>query len=169
MSKVKVVSIPPCTDDANKQENVKSLNACLCVLARETGAQFINNDPAFLLQDESPNDGYLCRDGVHLNDIGTNRLAKNVQLLAKEGHTRNICKDRNGSPNSSGGWKRITHKRNLHQSSRNNMNSQEKSHARVCWNCGERNPVSANCRHGHPIKCNLCHTSGHKAKSCRRH
>ena len=173
VSKVKVVSIPPRSDNTSNQERVASLNASLCALAQETGAKFINNDPAFLLQDGSPNDGYLHQDGVHLNLNGTNRLAKNMGLLAKNQCKGNVCKDTNTYTRPRNDWPQVrpgNYQRKTfngnRQFSRNATNGQSKQ---KCWNCGEFNHNSSNCRHGHPIKCNQCHMLGHKAKFCGRH
>ena len=107
VSKVKAVSIPPRSDNTSNQERVASLNASLCALAQQTGAKFINNDPAFLLQDGSPNDGYLHQDGVHLNLNGTNRLAKNMGLLAKNQCKGNVCKDTNTYTRPRNDWPQV--------------------------------------------------------------
>ena len=172
VSKVKVVSIPPRTDDRSNQEKVASLNASLCALAEETGAKFINNDPVFLLQDGSPNDGYLHLDGVHLNVNGTNRLAKNMGVLPKEQYKRNVCKDANTQNRNRTDWPQKRpgnfQDRSFNGNRQHNRNATNGPPRRKCWNCGELNHNSSNCRHGHPIKCNQCHILGHKAKFCGR-
>ena len=174
ISKVKVVSIPPRIDDPKKQDRVKSLNACLCTVANETGATFIDNDPAFLLQDGSPNDGYLLTDGVHLSTTGTNRLVKNMRLPVKEKFRRNVCKDLNNGNKPTGDWTVVQRKhRNplRHAGNRNfqQMNDNQGTSGRKCWNCGEPNHVAMNCRHGQPVRCNSCYTLGHKSKFCSGH
>ena len=174
ISKVKVVSIPPRGDDPSKQERVASLNASLCNLAQETGAKFINNDPVFTLQDGTPNDGYMCRDNLHLNVNGTNRLAKNMGLLVKEQFKGNVCKDNGVQIKPRNDWAKVAQRPVLTQRStqgRYNQHHQSTNGQikRKCWNCGETNHNSYNCRHGHPIKCNQCHSLGHKAKFCGRY
>ena len=179
VSKVTIVSVPPRADEPAKQERVKALNACLCALATETGAKFINNDPDFLLGNGSPNDGYLCRDGVHLNYTGTNRLAKNMKLFVKDGHNGNIYKDnRSGSwSNGSGNYTR-PHNNNNRNNNRNNNSNYGNNHNRnfdgqrrptgCCWNCGERNHNRNKCYYKGPVKCSKCNVLGHKAKLCNK-
>lgn len=149
VSKVQVISIPPRTDDPLKQERVTSLNAGLCAVAEEAGAKFIDNDPVFKLRDGTPNDGYLSKDGIHLNMTGTNRLAKNMRLLVKEGHRGNVCKDLNSRDKSPGGWIQVPPHRNRQQRATNYSgplhNNTNNGQRKRCWNCGENNHVSSNC------------------------
>ena len=46
----------------------------------KSGVTFISNDKSFRLADGQPNDGYLCKDGLHLNYRGTSRLIDNLRL-----------------------------------------------------------------------------------------
>ena len=57
------------------------------VICEELGANFIDNDPAFYLQDGSINDGYLLPDGVHLTRAATNKIVSNLQLHLRQGET----------------------------------------------------------------------------------
>ena len=159
-SKVVIVSVPPRNDSQENHERVKLLNASLCDLADESGATFINNDPTFTLQDGSPNDGYLLRDGLHLNNMGTNKLAKNMKLKMKN-KNGDVCKDMRSNPvrpNMTGPNNNQWQTRTQHRRVASSQN---------CWNCGERNHISKNCRFGRPIRCNKCHAMGHKAKFCK--
>lgn len=64
----------------------------MCALAVEDGAKFIDNEPVFTLKDGSVNDGFLCNDGLHLNDTGTNRLAKTMKIQVQDKYNGNVCK-----------------------------------------------------------------------------
>jgi hypothetical protein len=183
VSKVTVVSVPPRTDHPDKQQRVEALNASLCALAQETGVKFVNNDPVFILSDGSPNDGYLCHDGVHLNNAGTNKLAKNMKLRIKDWHRGNACKDNRANnqgptksshrPNTS----RWTNTKYSHGNAQYSHGNTQYSHgnaqyshgnsSRSCWNCAETNHISRNCHHGKRVKCRNCQQLGHKVKFCQ--
>ena len=68
-------------------QSIKDMNAGLCVICADLGVNFIDNDPAFHLQDGSINDGYLLPDGVHLSRAATNKLASNLRLHLHQGET----------------------------------------------------------------------------------
>ena len=74
-----VSSIPPRTDDM-RQQRVEELNTILQDVSAKVGVTFISNDKSFRLADGQPNDGYLCKDGLHLNYRGTSRLIDNLRL-----------------------------------------------------------------------------------------
>ena len=48
---------------------------------------FVDNNPAFHLQDGSFNEGYLLPDNVHLTRAATNKLVSNLKLELRQGHT----------------------------------------------------------------------------------
>jgi len=77
---VTISSIPPRVDSPDHRERVSALNASLCALATDLGVLYIDNDPKFTLKDNSPNDGYLLEDGLHLSPKGTNVLVKNLMI-----------------------------------------------------------------------------------------
>jgi len=66
-------------------EKIESVNASLQILCQEEGVTFVNNTQSFYLADGSVNDGYLLRDGVHLTKSGSDRLAKNLGLILRDG------------------------------------------------------------------------------------
>ena len=182
---IQIVSIPPRTDSTVFQENVNVLNACLSTIANDEGVTFINNDMTFKLSDGAANDGYLQNDGVHLNNKGTNRLAKNMQLKVKSEVTNgNIVKTGRQNKNTSqmksavdegdGDWQNVSYKRGPRRSTKitefqrqsSKSDNGQRQTNRKCWFCGENNHVSHNCRHGHKITCNSCQQLGHKSKHC---
>ena len=180
---IKLVSIPPRSDSKKYQERVDTVNACLATIAVDDGLTFINNDPTFKLGDGTPNDGYLINDGLHLNDQGTNRLVKNMQLrVSHKVVNGNIVKNKKRqNPQASynrqdadNEWKEVRRRRPIRQHQRDhhspdrhmNGSGERSSGNRVCWYCGEANHVSINCRHGQKICCYVCQGFGHKAKNC---
>ena len=84
---VSVSSICPRRKSDDFTQRIKDVNAGLRVICEELGANFIDNDPAFYLQDGSINDGYLLPDGVHLTRATTNKLFSNLQLHLCQGET----------------------------------------------------------------------------------
>ena len=79
-SNVVLSSIPPRTDDVVRQQRVEELNTILQDVSAKVGVTFMSNDQSFRLADGQPNDGYLCKDGLHLNYRGTSRLIDNLRL-----------------------------------------------------------------------------------------
>ena len=68
-------------------ERIRALNAGLKVACDDLGAEFVDNDPSFHLQDGTINDGYLLSDGVHLSRAATNKLVSNLKLQLRHGET----------------------------------------------------------------------------------
>ena len=79
-SNVLVSSIPPRTDDVIRQQRVEQLNTILQDVSAKVGVKFNSNDKSFRLADGQPHDGYLRKDGLHLNYRGTSRLIDNLRL-----------------------------------------------------------------------------------------
>ena len=77
---VLVSSIPPRTDDVIRQQRVEELNTILQDVSPKVRVTFISNNKSFRLADGQPNDGYLCKDGLHLNYRETSRLIDNLRL-----------------------------------------------------------------------------------------
>ena len=77
---VVVSSISPRADRAEWQSCTESVNAELMELCKSQEVDFINNDSIFRLQDNTINDGYLLRDGLHLTFKGSEKLAANLKL-----------------------------------------------------------------------------------------
>ena len=84
---VSVSSICPRRKSDDVTRRIKDMNAGLRVICEDLGVNFIDNDPAFHLQDGSINDGYLLPDGVHLTRTATNKLASNLRLHLRQGET----------------------------------------------------------------------------------
>ena len=176
-----VMSVPPRTDSDAHQQNVDLLNACLCTVAQDTGATFINNDTTFRLSEGIPNDGYLMSDGLHLNHKGTNRLVKNAKLRihskVKDG---NVCiKDRGRSKPSqmkgddqpgpsknkqqpvrgktnqdNDGWKTVTNNKSRgHRYLRGNNH-----HSVSDWEDNRRDSQQ---------RCWFCYEGNHNSRTCR--
>ena len=81
---VVVASIPPRkTEDAELMTKIKQVNAELVVKCSELGFTFVNLDDAFILRDNTPNDGYLLSDKVHLTTGGSNKLVELLGLPKK--------------------------------------------------------------------------------------
>ena len=92
-SDVIVSSVPPRNDKDECQKRVDALNTALCDMSRRVGAHFINNDLSFRLANGDVNDGYLLpSDGLHLTKQGTNKLAKNIGLVAKSNNNLDVTK-----------------------------------------------------------------------------
>jgi len=154
---------------------------------------FINNDLTFKLSDNTVNDGYLLDDGIHLNNRGTNRLAKNMRLkidpktvngcVAKQRWHDHQPREREQNTQKSkarnANWQKVNNRRSsrgqsemdyrrrrdLHDTHRPNEDGKTVDN-RKCWYCGENNHVSRNCRHGRKISCHNCQELGHKARDC---
>ena len=177
-----ISSVPPRTDSVQHQENVEKLNAGLCVMARDTGVTFINNDDTFKLGDGSPNDGYLLDDGVHLSNRGSNRLARNLHLTTDP--KMNVCKEKKSKKvkpqvekqkkqdaqdsRKEEAWQTV--RRGRQRSTRTTQDDrgskQDQWNQRNCRYCGERNHSAQTCRHGQEITCHYCGLVGHKEKFC---
>ena len=82
---VTVSSVCPRNSGDEVTERIKALNAGLKVLCDDLGATFVDNNPAFLLQDGSRNDRFLLADGVHLTRAATIKLTTNLQLKLRHG------------------------------------------------------------------------------------
>ena len=80
---VLVSSIPPRTNDVIRQQRVEELNTILQDVSTKVGVTFISNDRSFRLADGQPNDGHLCKDGLHLNSRPMN-IATQRQPAAGE-------------------------------------------------------------------------------------
>ena len=82
------------TDKLELNDKIDSVNAGLQVLCHDEAVNFVNNNSSFHLADGSVNDGYILADGVHLTRTATDKLAKNLGLIMKDG-IRSVCKDNN--------------------------------------------------------------------------
>ena len=79
-SSVVVSSVCPRSRGDAVIERIRAFNAGLKVACDELGAEFVDNDPSFHLQDGTINDGYLLLDGIHLSHAVTNKLINNLKL-----------------------------------------------------------------------------------------
>ena len=68
-------------------ERIDALNAGLQVLCSDLQVDFVDNNPAFYLQDGSFTDGFLLADKVHLTRAASNNLDSNLRLELCLGHT----------------------------------------------------------------------------------
>ena len=59
----------------------------LRVLCSDLQVDFVDNNPAFHLQDGFFNEGFLLPDKVHLTRAATNKLVSNLKLELRQGHT----------------------------------------------------------------------------------
>jgi lysophospholipase L1-like esterase/uncharacterized coiled-coil protein SlyX len=87
---VTVSSICPriCSDEVKSR--IDAVNAGIQILSAEENVNFVDNTPSFYLKDDSVNDAYLLKDGIHLTYRGTNKLAQNLRLNFKHGQ-KNVC------------------------------------------------------------------------------
>ena len=150
---VVISSVCPRLDTSRDQEHFASFNAGLQSICEDKGCVFIDNNPTFTLADGSVNDGFLINKGPHLSRAGKNRLVKQLKLQVIDDDVTK-CRRPTGSfnPRTGAGTRQ------------RNIQNQE----RGCYNCGERNHVTNNCRHGQPVVCTSCNRRGHKAKFCRQ-
>ena len=77
---VTVSSVCPRRKSTEVTERIDALNAGLQGLCSDLQVDFIDNNPAFHLQDGSFNEGYLLPDNVHLTRAATNKLVSNLKL-----------------------------------------------------------------------------------------
>ena len=91
---IHISSMPPRTDVAERQRRVEELNTVIQELVAKVGVKLTSHDTSFRLADGQPNDGYLLADGLHLNQRGSNRLARNLGLASATTNvtTRKIVK-----------------------------------------------------------------------------
>ena len=68
-------------------KRIREFNTALKVACDDLGAEFIDHDLSFHLQDGTINDGYLLSDGVHLSGTTTNKLFSNLKLQLRHGET----------------------------------------------------------------------------------
>ena len=84
---VTVSSVCPRRKSQEVTERIDALNAGLQVLCSDLQVDFVDNNPAFHLQDGSFNEGFLLPDNVHLTRAATNKLVSNLKLELRQGHT----------------------------------------------------------------------------------
>ena len=84
---VTVSSVCPRRKSTEVIERIDALNAGLQGLCSDLQVDFIDNNPAFHLQDGSFNEGYLLPDNVHLTRAATNKLVSNLKFELRQGHT----------------------------------------------------------------------------------
>ena len=82
------------TDNPELNDTIDSVNAGLQVLCHDEAVNFVNNNSSFHLADGSVNDRYILADGVHMTRTATDKLARNLGLIMKDG-IRSACKDNN--------------------------------------------------------------------------
>lgn len=151
----------------------------------------VNNNTCFKLSDGSVNDGYLCTDGLHLSWSGTRRLLKNASIVTDGDPVKKMKKKKNGTkkqPATKNGlngdqassstdrivvkerdenWETVGKKKRFNRPRRYDPEIDYSQNSKTgCWNCGETNHISQNCRYGQKISCRLCGQLGHKAKFC---
>ncbi|CAH1790223.1 unnamed protein product, partial [Owenia fusiformis] len=167
---VSISSICPRTDNKEAHEKAQAVNAELQVLCEHTdNTSFINNDNTFILQDGTINDGFLNRDGLHLNPAGTNRLVHNMGLTKslkrvtkpfnqyKKSQIPNPIPRPNSNSNSNSS--KPTSYANAIKSPRPNLKP-------VCFKCGEASHLASTCWHPSPVRCYFCKNLGHKTAKC---
>ena len=162
-----------------------TINANLQTLATDAGATYVDHDPFFKISDGIPNDGYFLDDGLHLNRKGTNRLCSNLKIVADPKVKGQYCKPsknsvgrdgtsgaakhrqgsyRDNNRDDQGEWKTVqgrrSHRRWTTQTSTSSINDGDRHH-RTCWNCGESNHISKNCKHSRKLDCHMCGQLGH--------
>ena len=186
---IRIVSVPPRSDSEDHQENVDMLNTCLELLAQVDGVTFIKNDLTFKLSDGTPNDGYLLKDGLHLNNRGTNRIARNIKLkLGSDAVSENVAKSKKKQMTKSRPYmeeeQQEVQETNLDHAfwtnarqkasgrrphSLNNRPRRNQDYPRRdsrCNYCMEFNHSTHECGFRKPAVCRQCFEAGHKQKFC---
>ena len=173
---VTISSIPPCGKSLGVQEKLLALNAGLQVLAGEKECTFVNHSEAFTLQNGELNNGYLDTDQVHPNLLGSNRIAKALELICKNREnydvsTRNPHKTKEDQkktsfekPSSRHNRRQPTTQSQSHQTV--NKRRSPPSSKRRCRNCFEHNHETKDCGFRGPVVCHQCSQKGHKQKFC---
>ncbi|CAH1776254.1 unnamed protein product, partial [Owenia fusiformis] len=171
----------------------QAVNAELQVLCDHTdNTTFISNDNTFILQDGTINEGFLNRDGLHLNPAGTNRLVHNMGLTKS---LKSVTKPfnqykksrsnapKNGPnttprPNSDSFANnmnnnlraRVTHNnangQPIPKHSLANVTSAANKAKPICYKCGEASHLASTCWHPNSIRCYSCMNLGHKTHKC---
>lgn len=184
---VTISSICPRLTPDGIMDKIRSVNAGLQVLCDEMNMHFINNDPMFHLADQTVNDGYLMRNGIHLTHRATNRLATKLGLTIKDADD-GVCDTRRYNKPPKDGQPSLTprnlpsvgnHRADGHrvQPKDDRTTSQASTYRRSggghysqpenrtpCHNCGEDNHNQHRCRFSYRLKCRACGEQGHKAK-----
>ena len=145
---VVISGICPRLDSTKDLDHFAALNAGLQSLCEDKGCQFVDHTLWLTLADGSVNEGFLIGKGPHLSRSGTNRLAKNLGLSTGDGD--------------------VTMQRQTTQRHMQRQPTSPQWQRRGCYNCGERNHTTRNCRHGGPVVCTSCGGEGHKSRFCRR-
>ena len=104
---VTVSSICPRIRSNEIQQCIDAVNAGLVETCSEMGVTYADSTPCFKLGDGSISDGYLTRDGVHITQTATNKLAKVMKLKIKN-ISQGVCTENWTEQNKdrSNGWQR---------------------------------------------------------------
>ena len=89
---VGICVLPPRINSKAATQAIAALNAGLHGLAEETGCNLISTKEAFTLADGEPNDGYIMDDGIHLNERGSSKLVKRLQIPVLNQSTRKVTR-----------------------------------------------------------------------------
>ena len=175
-SSVTISGLPPCTKSVTQIEKLRTLNAGLQVLAAEERCTFVDHDETFTLRNGEVNDGFLDADKVHPNLLGSNRIAKALDLTCKNRENYDIA---TRNPNKKPAEKRIMKKQETaptgpkFTSRRVFSDSQSPSYQKKipvskkrCKNCYEHNHETNDCGFRGKVVCRRCSNLGHKQKFC---
>lgn len=186
---VVVSSVCPRMKEPEVTETISLVNAALQVTCAAKEVTYADSASSFYLRDGNVNDGYLLKDGVHLTNRATNKLAHHLGLPIKDSNvgvckqrhhqikqtTKLVRKNQQQTPNhkdehTDESWTTVKHGRHRHTTTPAHQHT-ERTHTRYsysyCKFCGEHGHNSDTCRHGKEIECRSCRRSGHKAKLCR--
>ena len=72
-------------------EKIAAINAELQVLVEENGCNFVNHDNDFFLASGEINDGFFDNDMIHPNLLGSNKIARSLNLVCKNRQSYNIA------------------------------------------------------------------------------
>ena len=157
--------------------------------------KFTSHDTSFRLADGQPNDGYLLADGLHLNQRGSNMLARNLGLASATTNvtTRKIVKSnlpqnknidvdgdtthpfwqharakaaRNAKRTDGGNTQNNGRERPTHTS---RSQPQQRANAESCEYCAEPGHCTRDCGFRDFTTCRQCGQHGHNQKFCGRY
>lgn len=157
-SDIQISSILPNLINKTAQEKATHVNSFADSLCTQHNISYVSNNSSFLLGDGGVNEGFLQSDGEHLNEAGSNRLARNLNIRDQVTLQTNPWK-----VNQKAGPSKANQTRPAQvKGSVRNVGKQQAP----CFNCGEWNHTSNICVYKKRITCHRCHLQGHKANSC---
>lgn len=161
---VTVSSVLPSKHLANP-ERCADVNSQVRTTCNEIDVTFVDNDANFTFRNGAADVAAFQRDGLHLSESGIGRLLSNL-ALPDQLPRRNQCQQQHrhmAMPRAA------NHGQSRRASPDNNWTVVERRTRQrhtlgKCAKCGEKNHVTATCRHPEKVQCRQCGERGHKEK-----